>query len=190
MPNRKYPPTPLDLLFMLCDSCVHRLSPNAWKVVSYIASQHLRVQFEWLAFHRGPAAFALSRDLERVAVITDPPAGTGERPYRLVDGDAAIPGSRGPGRFAVISLDQICHGVKIKRRRRDFGTGLSRSSAAEAINQALGSGILARERRKSSTGRDLSSAYGINWDRVQEFDWQRRKGLTGRSSRRVRQPDS
>jgi hypothetical protein len=40
--------------------------------------------------------------------------------------------------------------VKIKRRWRDYGTGL-----------------------ESGSGRDLSSLYAINWDRVQEYDWAR-----------------
>jgi hypothetical protein len=53
---------------------------------------------------------------------------------------------------------------------------LCKSSLAEAINEAIQSGILIREHHKSQTGRDLASAYGINWDRVQQYDWQRRKG--------------
>ena len=65
----------------------------------------------------------------------------------------------------------------VKRRRRDYGTGLSKSSVAEAINEAIGVGILVRERNKSSAGRDLSSLYAIDWDRVQQYDWERRKGL-------------
>jgi hypothetical protein len=34
-------------------------------------------------------------------------------------------------------------------------------------------------------GRDLANLYGINWDRVQEYDWQRRKGPRSLSRKRT-----
>jgi predicted transcriptional regulator len=70
--------------------------------------------------------------------------------------------------------------VKIERRWRDHGTGLSKSSVAKAINEAVSFGILVREKYKSGSGRDLSSRYAINWDRVQEYDSARRQGVSKR----------
>ena len=173
MPRKKpSAPTPLDLLFMLADSCMHRLSPNAWKVVCYVAARHLRVNCEWLESIRNPALFALHRDLEKVGFL-EPSGESGAHPYR--PGGPAVPGEP-VGRFAVISLQELCAGRRIKRRRIDFGTGLSKSSVSKAVNEAIGSGILVRETQKSANGRDLPSGYGINWDRVQENDWARRKG--------------
>jgi hypothetical protein len=158
---------------MLVDSCMHRLSPNAWKVVSYVAAQHLRVHPEWLASIRNPPFAALQRDLEKMG-FPDAPGESGERPYRSNEAAPAVPGQR-VGRFALISLAELCDGKRIGRLWRDRGTGLSKSSVAEAIKEAVGTGILVHERRKSGHGRDLSSGYAINWDRVQEYDWRRRK---------------
>jgi hypothetical protein len=107
------------------------------------------------------------------AGIIDAPEST-ERPYRSDDRAPAVPGEQ-RGRFAIISLNAFCHGTRLQRRWRDYGTGLSKSSVAEAINEALQSRILVRERHKSAAGRDLPSYYAIDWDRVQEFDWQRRQ---------------
>lgn len=176
MPQRKpYEPGPIELFFMLVDSCMHRLSPNAWKVLCYVAAQHLRVHEEWLQKIRDPGGSALSLDLEKVGVINSP-GESEERPYRR-DADAPpIPGER-TNRFAVISLDVLCSGLRIKRRRRrDDGTGLSKSSVAEAIKEAVRSGILVHKRSHTLAGRSQSSHYAINWDRVQNYDGERRRG--------------
>jgi hypothetical protein len=172
---RKKPvPGPLELFFMLVDSCMHRLRPNAWKVVSYVAAQHIRVHPEWIERRLYPIDFLTQQVAEHVGII-DPSGDSRERPYR--PGGPAVPGEQ-TGRFAIISLDVLCRGVKIKRRWRDYGTGLSKSSVAKAINEALKSGILVRQKNKSGRGRDLSSLYAIDWDRVQEYDWQRRKRVS------------
>jgi hypothetical protein len=182
---RKKPvPGPLELLFMLIDSCMHRLRSNAWKVVSYVAAQHIRVHPEWIERRLYPTDFLTQQVAEHVGII-NPSGESGERPYR--PGGPAVPGEQ-TGRFAIISLDILCHGVKFKRRWRDKGTGLRKSSVAKAINEALKSGILVRQKNKSGSGRDLSSLYGINWDRVQEYDRQRQKGLTWVSTRRTPRP--
>ena len=152
--SRKKPTLgPLELLFMLADSCMHRLSSNAWKVVSYVAVQHLRVHPEWIERLLNPIAFITQQMADRVGIIYTS-GESGERPYRLVPDGPAVPGWEGPARFAVISLDVLCHGLKIKRRWRDHGTGLSKSSVAEAINEAVRSGILVRrkEQERKRTG--------------------------------------
>jgi hypothetical protein len=186
---RKKPsaPEPLELLFMLVDSCMPRLSPNAWKVVTYVAAQHLRVHPELLECTQDPGLFFLGQDLEKVGII-DSSGRSGERPYRLVSDGPNVPGQPGRARFAVISLNELCHGLRIKRGWRDRGTGLSKSSVAQAIKEALQSGILVREHQHSERGRDLSSLYAIDWDRVQEYDWERRKGPKKVS--KLRTPDS
>jgi hypothetical protein len=173
------------LFFMLVDSCMHRLRPNAWKVVSYVAAQHIRVHPEWIERRLYPTDFLTQQVAEHVGII-NPSGESGERPYR--PGGPAVPGEQ-TGRFAIISLDILCHGVKIKRRWRDKGTGLSKSSVAKAINEALKLGILIREQQKSIRGRSLSSHYAIDWDRVQEYDWQRRKGVSTRRTPRPREDE-
>jgi hypothetical protein len=166
-------PRPLDLFFMLIDSCMHRLSPNAWKVVCYVAAQHLRVHSELLERVQDSLGAALRSDLEKISIINPPPE-AGCRSYRLVNGGPSVPGET-TSRFAVISLHDFRDGVRVKRRWRDYGTGLSKSSVAAAIKEAVQSGILVRQHNKSGAGRDLASLYAINWDRVQEFDVARRK---------------
>lgn len=123
-----------------------------------------------------PASFFLRKDLEKGAGIITPSGESGERPYRSVPDGPTVPGQRA-SRFPVISLNELCVGKRVKRRRRDYGTGLCKSSVTKATNEAIRLGILVRERRKSHTGRDLASLFAINWDRVQEYDRERRKGL-------------
>jgi hypothetical protein len=174
MSRKTAEPKPLDLFFMLVDCCMPRLSPNAWKIVSYVAAQHLRVHSELLEKIRNPLMFALKMDLERYGLV-DVPNGSGERPYRADQRAPTLPGGGGIGRFATISLDEICRGKRSKAGWRDYGTGVSKSTVAAAIKEALQSGILVREHHKSSAGRDLPSYYAIDWDRVQEYDSLRRK---------------
>ena len=81
----------LELYFMLFDSCMPRLSPNAWKVVCYVAGQHLRVHSEWLDRKLDAALSALGRDLDAIGNI-DSLGESGERPYR---GDGCWPGTSG-----------------------------------------------------------------------------------------------
>jgi hypothetical protein len=178
MSKRKQPPQPEDLLFMLVDSVMARLSPNTWKVVSYIASQHMRVQEEFFLRRANIAVFYLNRDIKQATGIDmDTVAVNGEqRPYR--QGGPALPCAcwiHDPPRFAVLSLSQICSGVRVKDRWQDHGTGLTKSSVAKALKEAIAAGIVIRERRKGSTGVDGASKYAIDWDKVQEVDWARRK---------------
>ena len=158
-------------------------------MVSYIASQHIRVQDDFFLLRADPAMFYLNRDLEQMDMDTiELPAE--HRPYR--SGGPALPCAcwthEGP-RFAVLSLSQICAGVRVKDRWRDHGTGLTKSSVAEAINEAIAAGIVIRQRGKGSTGGDYASLYAIDWDRVLELDWIRRrmeKAKIRRRKRRVR----
>ena len=174
MPDKQpQQPGPLDLLFMLVDSCMHRLSPSAWKVVCYVAVQHLRVHSEWLERILNPASYALGQDFAEIGII-DSSGESGERPYRSVLEAPTIPGER-TCRFPVISLKNFAEGMRLKRRWRDYGTGLSKNSVIGAVHEALQSGILVRQHVKSSAGRDLPNLYAIDWDRVQEYDWQRRR---------------
>jgi hypothetical protein len=184
VPKSKTAPSVLDLLFALSDSCMHWLSANAWKVVSYVAAQCLRLYPE----RSGPALIAaLNADLERmlgpdyVAQVARRQCRLDERVYRTVSTEFGE-----SQRFAVVSLEQICRGVRIRSRRfQDYGTGLGKSSAAEAINEAIRAGILIRKRRKDMHGRDVASLYAIDWDRVLELDWLRKRGKAG-----VRRADS
>ena len=69
MARRKRPTQPEDLLVMLVDSVMARLSPNAWTVVSYIASQHMRVQDDFFLRRANPAVFYLNRDIKQMTGI-------------------------------------------------------------------------------------------------------------------------
>jgi hypothetical protein len=123
MPHKKpTTPTPLDLLFMLIDTCMHRLTPNAWKVVCYVAAQHLRVHSELLERISNPAIFALNQDLEKAGRPV-PSGESGERHYRPVANGPTVPAWGDQSRFAVISLDELCHGIRTKRRWRDHERG-------------------------------------------------------------------
>jgi hypothetical protein len=173
MPRKPADPKPLDLFLMLADSTMPRLSANAWKVVSYVAAQHLRVHIELLEKLNDPLDYAIKTYIESFGIV-DTPRET-SRPYRADQRAPILPGGGGIGRFAIVSLEEICRGVRMKRGWRDYGTGLSKSTAAAAIKEALRTGVLMRERHKSAAGRDLASFYAINWDTVQKWDGLRRK---------------
>jgi len=184
MSNKNRPePGPLELLFMLVDCVMPRLSPNAWKVVCYVAVQHIRVHPELLEQIREPALYALRRDLEHFGRF-DAPGEMEERPYRSSPSGPSLPGA-GTRRLAIVSLEHLCLGVRTKRGWRDYGTGLSKSSVAAGIQEALQSGILFQKREKSSTGRDLPSLYAIDWDRVREDERHRRHRATHVSKQRT-----
>lgn len=148
---------------------MHRLSPNAWKVVCYVAAEHFRAHPERLERHRDPSVSALALDLQQVGII-DPRSGSGERRYRVDQSAPPLPGDR-TGRFAAISLDILCHGARRNRLWVNHGTGLSKSSVTEATNEAIHVGILVRKKCSTDAGRSMSSLYAIDWDRVQQLDW-------------------
>lgn len=196
MARKQLPPRPLDLLFMLADTCMAKLSPIAWKVVSYIAVEHLRAHPELLLSVSDPLRYHFNRDAEALGVLIDSSANLppgSDRPYRTVGGAAPVPGETA-ARLAVISLAEICKGVQVKGKSLKRGTGLSKSSVAKAVNEAVNSGIVLRQPRQSTKGRDLSSLYGIDWDMVQYRDWERRKGLDRpprqRRNEGLKRPDS
>jgi hypothetical protein len=114
-----------------------RLSANGWKVVSYVAAQCLRLYSERDLERQNPALAALHNDLFKMGMHLRLPPADG-RPYRNVTAEFGE-----AQRFAVLSLDQLCHGVRTEKGRfRDYGTGLSKSSLAEAVNEAIAEGIL------------------------------------------------
>jgi hypothetical protein len=186
MAHRKVTPKPLDLLFMLFDCCMARLSSNAFKVVCYVAAQHLRAHPEFLLKTRNPLMHAFQLDMEKLGRVEAPKEAT-DHPYRTDPHAPTIPGES-VRRFAVISLGGLCSGVRTKRRWRDYGTGLSKSSAAAAIHEALASGVLVRQRNRNWAGRDLPSLYAINWDVVQQYEAERQKGRSLKT--RMRAPKS
>jgi len=158
--RKKDRPHPLDLMFELCDFCIAVLSPNAWKIVSFVARQSLGIYAsEWEEEHN-----------PRKLVIRDLRAMIGEKiPLTAVEPQAtpglAVVSENTPKRFVPISLQQICAGIRKPKGFQSCGTGLSKSSAAAAINEAVQQGILER-RHRTQQGRDLASHYAINWERV------------------------
>lgn len=88
------------------------------------------------------------------------------------------------GTMVVISLREFSEGVRIKRKWRDYGTGLSKSSVAGALNEAERVGVLVRQRgRRGANNRSMASKYGINWRQVREWDALR---MSSRRTRGVR----
>ena len=126
MKKTKAPPSPLDLLFMLADSCMHKVSPEAWKIISYVAVQHIRVYPEYLERLKSPLARQWNLDVESRGMINIlPDASDGnERPYRPWNGPGLPQTDSGP-RGVVLSVQQIRNGLRTKRRWRDHGTGLA-----------------------------------------------------------------
>ena len=163
---------------------MYRLSANGWKVVSYVAMHCLRLYPERDFARQNPSLAALHNDFFKMGrSIPLPP--TDDRPYRNVTGEFGE-----AQRFAVLSLHQLCHGVRTEKGRfQDYGTGLSKSSLTEAINEAIAESILIRKPQKSSGGRDLPSLYGINWNLIRERNW-RRGNFKRKPEVSVRLPDT
>lgn len=96
---------PLELLYALSDSCMYQLSANGWKVVSYVAMQCLRLYPERDFARQNPGLAALNNDLFKMGMHPSLRP-TDDRPYRNVVGEFGE-----AQRFAVLSLDQLRHGV-------------------------------------------------------------------------------
>jgi hypothetical protein len=172
---------PLTLLFSLCDSCMHVLSANAWKVVMYVGRQCV----DQLRKENDPVSI-LRRDLvEKVHSLAGMP-GWGPEPGPSQLEIIHDNNPRRPKVFAPISLGQFSLGkLDANGKRLDGGTGLSKSSITDAINEAIDTGILIRKVRKRDR-EDLPSMYGINWETVDELakDLKRRRS----NVRRLRKP--
>lgn len=82
---------------------------------------------------------------------------------------------------AAISLSEFTRGLRTKRGRRDYGTGLAKSSVAAAINDAVRAGVLRREQRTGTDGRTIASVYEINWAKVREWNTSRHKARGSRA---------
>ena len=77
-------------------------------------------------------------------------------------------------KWTQFSLTQICDGVRVsgKRQIQNCGTGLAKSSAVQAIKEAVGLGVL-RHRRNTSQSRGYgASSYSISWERVAALAWE------------------
>jgi hypothetical protein len=146
---------------LLCD-VMHRLSPAAWKIVTIIARDDL-FRYE----EQGSALGALRRDLFKVGGIDLGPAVEPEERSDLTVVDPKDPGTR----WTRLSLAAICRGIRDPGKRifKNRGTGLAKSSAVEAIEEAECLGVLKRRRHKSRAGGDLPTSYSIDWNRVEEL---------------------
>ena len=178
---------PLALLNMLSDCAMHLLSPQAWKVVSFIARLNIEHCFEeWEATHN-PLRL-LQRDISRVTrghLGEDLPPSQDqiakvERDFAvssILSSGGASRRDSSPQWWSTVSIHEICEGIRHpkNRRYRTCGTGMPKTSAVQGINEALSSGILQRRRRKNAKGRDLPSAYSIDWGTVLELEQHRRK---------------
>lgn len=121
----------------------------------------MRVQDEYFYRLADPAMCVVAGYVERMTGMDILAVSGEERPYR--PGGPALPWCpvHDPPRFAVLSLSQICSGVKVKKgktlraplRWQDHGTGLSKSAVAEAVNEAIAAGIIVRPARKRVHGR-------------------------------------
>jgi hypothetical protein len=163
---------PIERWFLLCDCCMPLLTPNAWKVLSYIAREEAR-EFvrEWQASN-DPSSL-LRKDIARVCPSlpsADEPPTAGQ--LNEVDVDYSSFFSSGspsqtsgvPARWRVrVPIDEICSGSRLANQKfRDWGTGLSEHEVVEAIDEAVRYDFL--ERRGDS--------YSLNWHTI--FDLERR----------------
>jgi len=75
------------------------------------------------------------------------------------------------GKWTRLSLAEICRGVRVpgKRSIQNRGTGLSKSSAVDAIKEAERLGILRHRRNTSQSHGYGASSYSISWERVTEL---------------------
>jgi hypothetical protein len=179
-PTRKTTVGPLDRWSELCD-VMHLLSATAWKVVTFIARDDLIRQAD-----ESSVFGALRRDLFKVGGID--PGQTTEAEERAA---LAVVRDEGPeGKWTQLSLAQICSGVRVpgKRSMQSCGTGLTKSSAVEAIKEAARLGIL-RHRRNTSRSRGYgASSYSISWKRVTELAQESKSKSNVRTTRKFGQP--
>jgi hypothetical protein len=152
---------PIDRLSELCD-VMHLLGPTAWKVVTFIARDDLMRYAEETS-----SLGALRRDLFKVRGIDTQKAIGPEDRADLV----AVSDRHPTAKWTQFSLAQICDGVRVsgKRHIEVCGTGLAKSSAVQAIQEAVRLGVL-RHRRNTSQSRGYgASSYSIPWERVAEL---------------------
>ena len=137
---------------------MHRLSPAAWKVVSLIACDEIMCRA-----NEGGLMGAHKRDMRQIGIEIGEPTAEEERSSLALVDDSS--------HWTRLSLAQICGGVKDRTKRKvaSRGTGLPKSSAIEAIEEAEQLGILRRRRNKYPGRGDLSTSYSINWKRVTEL---------------------
>lgn len=109
-------------------------------------------------------AGALRRDMFNVSGIDiNEPTGPEERADLVTVSD-----QHPTAKWTQLSLAQICDGVRVpgKRHMQNCGTGLAKSSAVEAIKEAVHLGVLRHRRNGSRSRGHGASSYSISWERV------------------------
>jgi hypothetical protein len=156
---------PMDRLTELCD-VMHLLSPTAWKVVMLIARDDLIRHAEETS-----GLGALRRDIFNVSggrIDINEPTGPEERADLVRVSD-----QHPTAKWTQLSLAQICDGVRVpgKRHMQNCGNGLAKSSAVEAIKEAVHLGVLRHRRNESRSRGHGASSYSISWERVALSHW-------------------
>jgi hypothetical protein len=166
---------PFDLIVQLTGACLRTLRPNAWKVVSVVAIRVLViVRREW-NWHNDPKTI-LHNDISKIwPDFPHQPIQVYEDPtVEFIAGDS--PDSPYPTIPSVpISLTEFCS-----------ASGLSRSSTASAIRQAVSVGVLKKIPRKDFRNVYAPSHYAIDWNWVSEAAKKEEKRLRSRARRRRR----
>ena len=73
----------------------------------------------------------------------------------------------GRSQFTPISLRQFCQGRRLpKGGYSDAGTGLSKSSVTDALNEVIEKGIILRKKQSGWQGKALTSYYAVDWEKV------------------------
>jgi hypothetical protein len=148
---------------------MHMLGANAWKVVIYVGRRNVEDLAEKLRLANDPMS-RLRSDLAQIdpelveATFgrNQPNAGHLEVVHDL--------SHQFPVVFTPISLQQFCQGRRLpKGGYSDAGTGLSKSSVTDALNEAIEKGIILRKRRSGWQGEGLASRYAVNWEEVFEL---------------------
>jgi hypothetical protein len=170
---------PLTLLFTLCDTCMPLLSGNAWKVVSYVGRKNLSE----LRSAGDPVNLLMSDLAEIVPDVANSLRRADSKPSLEIVYD----NSGFPRIFTPVSLAEFSRGERLPNgKNRDGGTGLSKSSVTDAINEAIAKGILERKKRASRRAKAMPSVYGVNWQKVFELSadlMRRRRPHTARMIR-------
>jgi hypothetical protein len=156
---------------------MHLLSPTAWKVVTFIARDDLMRYAE----ETHPLG-ALRRDVfEAIGIDLRESIGPEDRadPVLVSDRYAAA-------KWTQFSLAQICDGVRVsgKRHMQVCGTGLAKSSAVQAIQEAVRLGVLRHRRNTSQSHGNGASSYSISWERVAELAREAKTKSNMRNTRR------
>jgi hypothetical protein len=160
---------------------MHMLGANAWKVVMYVGRRNVQAY----AAANDPVNL-LKSDLSKIVpeLAETFSRDQSNAAHLEVVHDRSL---EFPVLFTPISLEQFCRGQRLRKGGYvDGGTGLSKSSVTDAINEAIEKGIIRRRKQSNWQGKALPSLYAVCWERVFQLAEERKKRGSKRASGGVR----